>query len=334
MKQLKILFRFLIAIFREIAIRIFVVPIGIAYYVLRLKRGERVTVVICNHIGDVVYTLAALEALNKKYAVATLVLEKRWRKLLEAFDIEAEIWYISPFWRWVVFVTNGTEAGQRILYYSSQVKIVNTGDYFTLGYDIPRRLRACTLLDCVHRIALGLDDTYEISAVKKKKIAESKVEELAARHEIKKGKSVILTPVAHSAKRLPVGFFEKLALFLKQAGYEVFTNVSSRRETVIEGTKPLICELKYFGEIAEYCGYLAGVRNGVMDLAALSGCRIIALYNADDPMEAFYDIRRNKKDNESLYQYKLTGMDEYDTKEIVQMLANGRKMRSTEIEGE
>lgn len=327
MKWIRILFYFFIAIVREVAVHVVIVPLGIAYYFFRLKQTDRAVIVLCNHIGDIVFTLAAVEPCNNKYKQTTLVLEKRWLKMLQIFEVETEVKIISPFWRWVVFRSNKTEVGQRILYYSNQVKIVNTGDYFTLGYEAPRRIPGCTLIDCIHRIALGLDRTYEIRLNRKRLISETEWDVFVLESGAVKGKTVILTPVAYSVLKLSLDFYEWFAKRLKELGYQVFTNLSSEKEKEIKGTKRLVCELDRIVEIAEYCGFFVGVRNGLMDLVSVSNCRILALYHAEDPMYSFYDIRKNRKENHGkLSQYQLTGDNRYDVETIIQFYIKGEKV--------
>lgn len=319
MKWIKILFNFFIDIITEVALHIFILPLGISYYFLCLKQKGQITVVLCNHIGDIVYTLAAIPPLNNKYGKTTLVLEKKWDTLLSSFEINADIKHISPFWRWAVFCANKTVVGQRIMFYSNSVKIVNTGDYFSLGYEITRRIPNLTLLDCVHRIALGLDNTYDIQ-LSKKATDKCNIERLIQENELKKGMSVILTPMAHSVQVINQNFWKSLARKLSSLGYKVFTNISSEQESAIEGTTPLLCSLGEIIDIAKYCGYVIGVRNGLMDLISLSSCQIIALYNADDVMRDFFDITQNNKNNPYTCQYKLTENEILDIDAVITLM--------------
>lgn len=324
MKWIKILFCFFINILKEVAVYLFIVPLGIAYYFCCLKKRGQVKIILCNHIGDIIFTLAVLDPLKESNKKITLLLEKRWFFMLSAFEIKAEVKKISPFWRWIIFRSNKTEVGQRILYYNKEVKIVNTGDYFTLGYEAPSRIEGCTLVDCIHRIALGLDHTYEIQLKRKKTISEAELQQFVIHSGVIKGKTVILTPVAHSVSNLDLDFYERLAKRLKEYGYQVFTNLSSDKEKEIRGTKRLVCGLERIVEIAEYCGYLIGVRNGLMDLVSLSNCKIVALYPKNNPMYDFYNIQKNRKENNGkLWQYQLTGNTMQDVETIIRLYLKG-----------
>lgn len=92
------------------------------------------------------------------------------------------------------------------------------------------------------------------------------------------GKTIILAPYAKTAARIGGDFWERVAGQLKEAGYQVCTNVAGESETAIPGTEPLSFTLEYAVEVLEAAGGFVGLRSGFCDLVAVADCPKVILY--------------------------------------------------------
>lgn len=94
--------------------------------------------------------------------------------------------------------------------------------------------------------------------------------------------TVVILPYANSIKELETEFWVRLADRLKERNIRVLTNVSeNEREKAIEGTEPYQCSLKEIFVYAKEAYAVIGMRSGLMDWLACSGCNLICVEKFD-----------------------------------------------------
>lgn len=101
-------------------------------------------------------------------------------------------------------------------------------------------------------------------------------------------KSVIISPYAFTIGNINLDFFEKIAYFFLELGYDVYTNVVGS-QSVIVGTSELRCGLDEIIYYADNSDFFIGMRSGIMDLIISCKCCIIAFF-ADYKYEGFYSL--------------------------------------------
>ncbi len=106
----------------------------------------------------------------------------------------------------------------------------------------------------------------------------SEVQEFVSKNNLRKGKTIIISPYATTLADLPGTFWEKLVVRLIKLGYMVCTNIGSEYETAVENTTPIFFPLSIAPQVVEYAGYFVGVRSGLCDVISSSQAKKIILY--------------------------------------------------------
>ena len=110
------------------------------------------------------------------------------------------------------------------------------------------------------------------------------------------GKSVILSPYEQTAsiyglELLPLDFWNKLALRLKQKGFFVFTNCNGKTEKPIGGTIVFFPKMGELAGAVEYAGYCVSMRSGFADwISSANLKREVLLYPTRRYFE-YYSIK-------------------------------------------
>ncbi|MCR5331280.1 MAG: hypothetical protein K6E62_08845 [Lachnospiraceae bacterium] len=100
-------------------------------------------------------------------------------------------------------------------------------------------------------------------------------------------RTVLLSPYAHSERKLPTEFWAELAVRLKENGFAVCTNVSGDEEAV-DGTPPLAIRLEQVFDFVEKAGFFIGLRSGLCDLLSRAKAEKIILYSGEKARESGY----------------------------------------------
>lgn len=95
---------------------------------------------------------------------------------------------------------------------------------------------------------------------------------------IKKGKAVILAPYAKSVVEIPLFIWKKIIEYYKKKGYQIFTNVSSKEQALLD-TIPISASLLEIQSIVEWAGTFIGIRSGLCDVILTASCRKIVLFS-------------------------------------------------------
>lgn len=93
------------------------------------------------------------------------------------------------------------------------------------------------------------------------------------------GKTILLVPYSNSlSSPLPKSFWIKLVRSFIKEGYSVCTNVGSKQEEAIPGTKALFIPIDKLIPFLDKAGCMISVRTGLADITVQSKCKRIVLY--------------------------------------------------------
>ncbi len=94
-----------------------------------------------------------------------------------------------------------------------------------------------------------------------------------------KGHTVILAPYAGSfVSEIPIGFWEKLALRLREQGYSVCTNCAADKEVPVRGTIPVTFPYSWAVDFVDFAGVFVALRSGLCDIVSSSNAKMVILY--------------------------------------------------------
>lgn len=97
-----------------------------------------------------------------------------------------------------------------------------------------------------------------------------------------KEQNVILMPYAKTAEMLPGAFWTELAQRLKEKGYSVYTNAGGRKETPIQGTKPVTKSLLETARFCEGSAAVISLRSGLCDLLGFTDTKLIVINTSEE----------------------------------------------------
>ena len=131
-------------------------------------------------------------------------------------------------------------------------------------------LKKISLEEIYAKGVFGLTGDYHMAVPRRWK-------DYAGLEDIRKRKSVILSPYAKSVVALPDGIWKGIAEDMLKNGYQVFTNVYGS-EKPIEGTEPISPEINEMKSVVERAGIFVGIRSGLCDVLRTADCKKVALY--------------------------------------------------------
>lgn len=171
-------------------------------------------------------------------------------------------------------VMNDKNVDIKILHYGGHYMYTNVVHLF--GY-----YKKLTFLDLFRCTVFDIDNDAEIK-LPKFDYDNKYIEKLFEENNLKKGKTVVLSPYSTSTPCEIGDVWINLANELKQQGYTVCTNSAGDKEPEIPGTVKLFYALKYSLPILEYAGYFIGLRSGFCDLVCTAECKKIVLNQYKD----------------------------------------------------
>jgi len=126
----------------------------------------------------------------------------------------------------------------------------------------------------------GFDDNaqYELPP---RKDWQHEIDELFQRHNLVKGKTVILSPYSNTLFELPGDFWEAIALHCKELGYSVCTNCAAKNEKPVKETEAVFFPLGMAVDFVEAAGCFVGIRSGLCDVISSAKAKKIILYEKD-----------------------------------------------------
>lgn len=96
--------------------------------------------------------------------------------------------------------------------------------------------------------------------------------------ELKKGKTVLISPFSNTLSGMPHWFWVKLVERLKDAGYDVCTNCGAEHEREIPGSHRVFIPYKDLECFLETAGHFIGIRSGFCDIISSINCNKTIIY--------------------------------------------------------
>ncbi|MDR2554234.1 MAG: hypothetical protein LBC64_02290 [Fibromonadaceae bacterium] len=110
---------------------------------------------------------------------------------------------------------------------------------------------------------------------------QSQIDELFKKHNLLKGKTIILSPYSNTLFELPTDFWESIVEHCKQRGYTICTNCAAKGEKPIKGTEAVFFPLGMAIDFVEAAGSFIGIRSGLCDVISSAKAKKIILYEKD-----------------------------------------------------
>lgn len=209
---------------------------------------------------------------NKIENYIFVVVSGACKKVAEMFEIK-NIRVIKPQ------IADTLTSLEKTLKINRNIKVLNDG----WGGDQKQWLRGYKELrfDKVFRyFVFGFDDDvpYELPP---RKDCSAEIDALFEKHNLIKGKTVILSPYSNTLFELPDEFWETIAEHCRSLGYSVCTNCAAKSELPVKGTEAVFFPLKVAIDFADAAGYFIGIRSGLCDVISSSSCKKVILYEKD-----------------------------------------------------
>lgn len=289
--MLNLLKNTIVVIMRNIYISLIRVPISIFYIVYNFRNKYTHYVVVCNHIGDTLLTLGYLKAYIGKNKIehTTFVTTKEMASLVKYYKQTPDyVMIIREKHLRLILDSGKTNFGSHVIKRIKNITIINPENAFVDEFFLyPARFPMLSLKNCIKYGELGLEEN-EVFNVPIYKDTNSP--EVLRDMNVKKGCTIILAPYASVTKQLPFSFFDMISRFFSNNGYDVLTNITNSNQRIAECSLPLCCDISDILVVAEYCGWVIGIRSGLMDLLCYARCHIIVLYPSDNPYMNFFSL--------------------------------------------
>lgn len=142
-----------------------------------------------------------------------------------------------------------------------------------------RQKKGFTFMDTFSQFIFGLGKNAQPSFPQKKVYGIA--EDFFKKHNLKRGKTIILSPYAYSLQSFSQDFWIELSYQLKKLEYTVAVNVDDSREyNCIPDTTTIQLPLLQMIDALELAGLVIGIRSGFFDITSQAVCRRIVLYPA------------------------------------------------------
>lgn len=108
---------------------------------------------------------------------------------------------------------------------------------------------------------------------------EDKLKKKIEKIDINLNNSIILAPEANTCKELPVNFWHKCAEKLKQQGYDVFFNVTSKKyRKIFKHYNPITLDLEEIFYLSQKAKFIISLRSGLTEFLLLTKTPSITIY--------------------------------------------------------
>lgn len=286
-----------------------VTPIGLFTY-MRVRDRKFYDIVMCDHIGDFLYTIGYLREFKQINHITHLrvIGVARLQDLVRLYPgIVDEYRTVGKIQLQIMLFPYRTSIGRMCFQYMKNVKVIEPSRDFVQQFDYVAAFPNLTLKDCIKYGILRLPEEVQMEL--------PCIPDNVPVKEIKS--QIMLCPSAIVTEWKPYQrLFRRLAKVLSQSGVKVYENKESM-------------PLYEFASLASHMDCVIGMRSGLLDLAALMGCHVIALYPADSMMMDYFDLRKMNKHNHKIVQYRMSGSIADDIRQILK-LAHGFKEKADE----
>ena len=283
---------------RGLAVRA-LAPIGILSYMAVRDRGCY-DVLMCDHIGDFLYTAGYLRAFKRTNRIRRLrvVGTARLESLARFYPGVIDEYRVVGKRRLQLILSAYRTWIGRQYYMAAPVSVIEPSRDFVRQFAYVETFPNLTLRGCIQHGILRLSEEAQPELPQLCQAAPGHGET----------KRILLCPSAAVTEWRPYqGLFRQLCGIFSQRGLEVSVN----DETV---------PLDECARRMRRADCVIGMRSGLLDLAALAGAPAIALYPPDSRLMRYFDLRRMNEHNPRTAQYRLRGSATEDIRGILAIL--------------
>lgn len=284
---------------KSILQQIFIVPLALLYYKIKLQSKKCCNIVVCSHIGDFIFTMGYVKTLKreKQIEMIRVISTERMRPIATLYnESNFEFKAISAKWLHVLEIADRYNCGKQAFRCIKNNYFVVPANWFTLGIDGATRNKNNNLKECVKSYCLDIHTENGFEAP------------VTERSNSNKLNKVLLCMDAESITWNECEVYEKKLLeSLTEEGYEIEIN-----------GKDSFYSLDKFITVCDTFCAIIGVRSGILDLAAFSSAKIVALYPSESEKYIhFYDICKTNENKKNVIQIVLGSDIENDIKIIL-----------------
>lgn len=287
---------------KSILQQIFVIPVAILYYKLKLQHKDTCHIIVCDHIGDCIYTMGYINTLKRSKGIEriTIISHKRMEAIVNLYsNVEVDFKAVSSGWLHILEIADRYNAGKKAFLTFDDNFFVVPANWFSLGIEGALRFRANSLKECIKSYCLDIyeEGAYEIPKIKKQ-------------YQTKMNK-ILLCMDAESIQCKEKEKYEKMIKEkLQEMGYLVEVNGKDSYYPVEK--IPSVCDSFYA---------IIGIRSGILDLATFSNTNVIALYPYESRQYTdYYDIKKTNERKENSWQIILSDNTQEDIQKIVRII--------------
>lgn len=311
--------RFLLRIFFQHCIAL---PFAAAFCALKFHDKNTTNVIVCDHIGDMLFTLGYISEYKQKYEIETLYIfcTERFNTLLGYYqNLSCKYVSISKKMVHTLLFAYNCKLGQSVLKYFRNVKFVEPTNIFKMEFDRIKHFPNITLKECIKYGAFELNEDSMLA-----------VPEIAGNEKLScKKDSIIICPEAQVIDGEETEILvSRLGSCFREKGYQVYINTTLNKSLNTNNDFDYVnWTLDEFFVNAHQCAAVIGTRSGILDLAAFANTTVIALYPSDydTDLMRFFDLQSTNPSNKSLYQYRLSANVEQDLKTIIGLFNESNK---------
>lgn len=295
-------------ILKSVYTQMVLLPLAFLYYVLKLRRKGSFHLIVCNHIGDFMFTMGYINAYREQNGLSriTVIAAGKFEPVFERYRLQNVSFCACPTgWLKRMEEVNRHVSGRLMYRGLSDILVVAPGTDYRMGFDsvLPiADMAGLTLKDFLAygNMSLRPGACYETLPVTNGKSGG--------------GRKILLCPDAQMLRwKERETFFETFRETAGRAGYE--TDINRMGDS--GGLDA------FLDRCPEYVA-VVGLRSGLLDLACAMGVFTVALYPPE--YAAYMNFYNMEKMNPraSCAQYLLTGRVLYDVKQILNMCEVGK----------
>lgn len=287
---------------KSILQQIFVVPIAIFYYKIVLAQKQVCNIIVCDHIGDFIYTMGYVNALKREKRIQTIriVSTERMRQLLDLYpDVSCEFKTISRKWLHIMEIADRYNMGKTAFQSLGDNYFVIPANWFLLGYEGAKRCENNSLKKCIKSYCFNIQKevAYELPTIDNTSLG--------------KEKKVLLCMDAESISWSDAELYEnEFVRKLCAMGYQVEIN-----------GKDCFFPLRAFPNECNKFSAIVGLRSGILDLAMFSNSKVVAIYpiNYEEDMQ-YYSLKNTNEKKKNVIQYMLNENIQDNIKNIIKII--------------
>lgn len=247
-------------------------------------------IIILGGIGDFLYALGFLRAYKRycKEKEICVIVPHNKVELLELYQDEPfQYMSMSNHMYKVIKRVTWSVWGTLFLKKQNNISLMHPGLIYAAGVGNVSKIPNVNSVNIMKYADLELPENAVFS---NPVIPKVNIDSIIKEYNLQKQKTVVLCPFANTIKEIEVEFYQELTIQLTEKGFKVIVNTPTNTNYSIVGAQNVDCTMKELASLANYCGYVVGVRSGALDYLHFSEAKLVALYPYGYDAMPFVDI--------------------------------------------